>query len=59
MATEASIRVVAELSRFRTDIDSNRMLLCVEKGKRDRLAMLSPELLALPRDYWWMAKRST
>jgi integrase/recombinase XerD len=34
------------------------MLLCVEqgKGKKDRHAILSPQLLALLRDYWWVAK---
>jgi len=41
-----------------SDIDSKRMLLCVEqgKGKKDRHAILSPQLLALLRDYWWVAK---
>ena len=41
-----------------TDIDSARMLIRVEqgKGRRDRLAMLSPDLLDLLRE-WWRVKR--
>lgn len=37
-----------------TDVDSQRMLLRVErgKGKRDRNAMLSVDLLSLLRDWW-------
>jgi site-specific recombinase XerD len=37
-----------------TDIDGDRMLIHVDDGKggRDRKAMLSPNLLALLRDYW-------
>jgi integrase/recombinase XerD len=42
-----------------TDIDSARMLIRVEqgKGRKDRFAMPSPELLDLLRE-WWRVKRS-
>src|SRR3954451_14473534 len=41
-----------------TDIDSARMLIRVEqgKGRKDRFAMLSPDLLDLLRQ-WWRVKR--
>jgi integrase/recombinase XerD len=41
-----------------TDIDSARMLIRVEqgKGRKDRFAMLSPELLDRLRE-WWRVKR--
>jgi site-specific recombinase XerD len=41
-----------------TDIDSARMLIRVEqgKGRKDRFAMLSPDLLDLLRE-WWRVKR--
>ena len=40
------------------DIDGNRTLIPVEqgKGRKDRKVMLSPELLALLRDYWLEAR---
>ena len=42
-----------------TDIDSARMLIRVEqgKGRKDRFAMLAPDLLDLLRE-WWRVKRS-
>jgi site-specific recombinase XerD len=38
-----------------TDMDSKRMVLSIEqgKGKKDRLAMLSPVLLGYLRDEWY------
>ena len=40
------------------DVDSTRMMLRVEqgKGRRDRHAMLSPQLLELLRDWWRIAR---
>src|SRR5205807_5156578 len=46
---------VSELCQLQgTDIDSKRMVIQVRqgKGKRDRLVMLSPNLLPLLRRYW-------
>src|SRR3954471_20871856 len=41
-----------------SDVDSKRMLLRIEqgKGRRDRFAMLSPQLLELLRDWWRIAR---
>jgi site-specific recombinase XerD len=46
---------VSEVVRLRpSDIDSARMLIRVEQGKgaKDRLTLLSPQLLESLRDYW-------
>jgi|SRR5262245_39180663 len=61
VAYGAGLRV-SEVAHLKvSDIDSKRMLLRIEqgKGKRDRHAMLSPRLLELLRDYWWVAKPRT
>ena len=60
VAYGAGLRV-SEVANLKVcDIDSKRMLLRIEqgKGKKDRHAMLSPRLLAILRDYWWVAKPS-
>ena len=54
VAYGAGLRV-SEVSHLKVDdIDSKRMLIRVEqgKGRKDRNAMLSPQLLALLR-LWW------
>src|ERR1700693_1338261 len=51
---------VSEVARAKVDdIDSTRMLIRVEqgKGRKDRNAMLSPQLLALLRLWWKEGKR--
>ena len=50
---------VSEIAHLKvTDIDSARMLIRVEqgKGRKDRFAMLSPDILDLLRQ-WWRVKR--
>jgi len=50
---------VSEVANLKVaDIDSSRMLIRIEqgKGRRDRFAMLSPDLLDLLRQ-WWLVKR--
>ena len=49
---------VSEVAALKVDIDSERMLLRVEqgKGRKDRHAMLSPQLLELLRE-WWAERR--
>lgn len=41
-----------------SDVDSERMLLRIKqgKGRKDRFAMLPPQLLALLRDWWRIAR---
>jgi integrase/recombinase XerD len=48
------VRVSALCQLQGTDIDSRRMVIHVRqgKGKRDRMVMLSPDLLPLLRRYW-------
>jgi site-specific recombinase XerD len=55
----AGLRVSEVASLTVSDIDSKRMLIRVEqgKGKKDRHAMLSPQLLELLRA-WWLQCRS-
>jgi site-specific recombinase XerD len=54
VAYGAGLRVAEVAALKVADIDSRRMLIRVERGKggRDRNAMLSPDLLALLRDWW-------
>lgn len=50
---------VSEVSALKvSDVDSGRMLLRIEqgKGRKDRHAMLSPQLLELLRDWWRIAR---
>src|SRR5262245_57678574 len=55
VAYGAGLRVSEVATLKVSDIDSKRMLIRVEqgKGKKDRHAMLSPQLLAILQDYWW------
>jgi integrase/recombinase XerD len=58
VAYGAGLRL-SEIARLKvSDIDSGRMTLRVERGKgqRERYVMLSPQLLALLRE-WWRAAR--
>jgi integrase/recombinase XerD len=56
----AGLRVSEVVALKVGDIDSERMLLRVEqgKGRKDRHAMLSPQLLELLRDWWVEGRRS-
>ncbi|PSS59373.1 integrase, partial [Ensifer sp. NM-2] len=55
----AGLRVSEIVALKVTDIDSTRMLIRVEqgKGRKDRHAMLSPQLLELLRAWWREGKR--
>jgi integrase/recombinase XerD len=61
VAYGAGLRVSEVVHLAVSDIDSKRMLLRIEqgKGRKDRHAMLSPRLLALLQDYWWVVKPRT
>ena len=54
----AGLRVSEVVSLKVSDIDSKRMLIRVEqgKGRKDRHAMLSPQLLELLRDWYRIAR---
>jgi integrase/recombinase XerD len=54
----AGLRVSEVVALKVSDIDSKRMLLKIEqgKGRKDRLAMLSPQLLDLLRDWYRIAR---
>jgi len=58
VAYGAGLRVSEVVALKVSDVDSKRMLLRIEQGKRrkDRLAMLSPQLLELLRDWWRIAR---
>ena len=55
----AGLRVAEVVALKAGDVDSTRMMLRVEqgKGRRDRYAMLSPQLLALLRAWWREGRR--
>jgi integrase/recombinase XerD len=59
VAYGAGLRAAEVVSLKVSDIDSKRMLIRVElgKGRKDRHAMLSPQLLAVLRA-WWLQCRS-
>jgi len=58
VAYGAGLRAAEVVSLKISDIDSNRMIIRVERGKggKDRNVMLSPVLLDLLRT-WWRAAR--
>ena len=58
VAYGAGLRVSEVAALKVTDIDSERMMLRVEqgKGRKDRYAMLSPQLLKLLRDWYRVAR---
>ena len=58
VAYGAGLRVSEVVALKVSDIDSKRMLLLIEqgKGRKDRHAMLSPQLLELLRDWYRIAR---
>ena len=58
VAYGAGLRVSEVVSLKISDIDSQRMTLRVEQGKgqRDRYVVLSPQLLAWLREWWYAAR---
>jgi integrase/recombinase XerD len=58
VAYGAGLRAMEVVALKVSDIDSKRMMLRVEqgKGRKDRFAMLSPQLLGLLRDWWRIAR---
>ena len=58
VAYGAGLRAMEVVALKVCDIDSKRMMLRVEqgKGRKDRHAMLSPQLLELLRDWWRIAR---
>src|SRR5580692_2988467 len=58
VAYGAGLRVSEVVSLKVSDVDSKRMMLRVEqgKGRKDRHAMLSPQLLKLLRDWYRIAQ---
>ena len=58
VAYGAGLRAMEVVSLKVADIDSQRMLIRVEmgKGRKDRLAMLSPQLLELLRDWYRISR---
>jgi integrase/recombinase XerD len=54
VAYGAGLRVSEVVALKVPDIDSKRMMLRIEQGngRKDRFAMLSPQLLELLRDWW-------
>jgi integrase/recombinase XerD len=58
VAYGAGLRAMEVVALKVSDIDSKRMMIRVEqgKGRKDRLAMLSPQLLELLRDWWRIAR---
>jgi site-specific recombinase XerD len=57
-AYAGGLRAAEVASLKLADIDSSRMVLRVEHGKggKDRYVMLSPQLLAILRDYWRLTR---